>query len=383
MLAIPHNGNLSNGRFFELQRFDGSPFDRSYAEERARREPLVEVTQAKGTGEAHPFLSPEDEFADFELLDKSNLQGSAPKTEDMLATEYAREALKTGLRLESELGANPFRFGLIGSTDNHTALATTREENWFGKAHILEPSAERYEDVLIKSLIDPKLSITAPQLAAAGLVGVWSRENSRTALFDAMDRREAYGTTGTRMLVRVFAGWDFGSADLDRSDFAKAGYARGVPMGGELSAAPAGKSPVFLVRALRDVDGANLDRIQVVKGWLDGGGETHERIYDVAVSDERSIAEDGRCRMAVGSTVDVANASYTNAIGDPYLQAAWTDPDFDPTQRAFYYVRVLEIPTPKWLAYDAKFYGFEPPEGARLSSQERAYTSPIWYTPAK
>jgi len=382
MLAIPHNGNLSNGRFFELQYFDGRPIDRAYAEARARRERLVEITQAKGTGEAHPFLSPEDEFADFELLDTTNLQGSAPKTNEMLKSEYAREALKTGLRLERELGVNPFRFGLIGSTDNHTALATTREENWFGKAHFLEPSDERYKDVLIKSQVDPKLSITAPQLAAAGLVGAWARENTRESLFDAMDRREVYGTTGTRMLVRVFAGWDFGPEDLERSDFAEHGYAEGVPMGGELSKAPRGKAPTFLVRTLRDVDGANLDRVQIVKGWIDAGGQVHERIYDAAVSDGRKIGPEGRALTPVGNTVDVENASYSNSIGDPTLEVAWTDPDFDPEQAAFYYVRVLEIPTPKWIAYDAKFFGIDPPEGTRMFSQERAYTSPIWYTAA-
>jgi len=306
MLAIPHNGNLSNGRFFELQKFDGSPLDSAYAQERARREPLVEVTQAKGTGEAHPFLSTEDEFADFELLDVSNLQGSAPKTNDMLQYEYAREALKTGLRLETELGTNPFKIGMIGSTDNHTALATTTEDNWFGKAHILEPSPERYKDVLIKSQVDPALSIMGPDLSAAGLAGVWARENTRDALFDAMARREVYASTGTRPTVRVFGGFDFGEADLDRSDFAAHGYAKGVPMGGDLAAAPDGASPGFLVRALRDPDGANLDRIQVIRGWLDAEGQTHERIYDVAVSDGRcrlrSTLSGGRCRTPVGNT---------------------------------------------------------------------------------
>lgn len=381
MLAIPHNGNLSNGRFFELQKFDGSSLDAAYARERARREPLVEVTQAKGTAEAHPFLSSEDEFADFELLDVSNLQGSAPKTKDMLATEYAREALKTGLRLESELGTNPFKFGMIGSTDNHTALATAAEDNWFGKAHFLEPSPERYKDVLIESQVDPKYSIMGPDLSAAGLVAVWARENTRESLFDAMNRREAYASTGTRMSVRVFGGYDFTAADLDRSDYAAHGYAKGVPMGGDLKSAPAGKTPGFLVRALRDVDGANLDRIQIIKGWLDARGKTHERVYDIAVSGGRKIGPDGRCKTPVGNTVDIANASNTNAIGDPFLQAYWKDPDFDPKQRAFYYARVIEIPTPRWTALDAKVYGIKMPEGTKMQLQERAFTSPIWYTP--
>jgi hypothetical protein len=276
---------------------------------------------------------------------------------------------------------NPFKFGMIGSTDNHTGLATTEEDNWFGKAHILEPSAERYRDVLIRSQVDPKLSITGPQLSAAGLCAVWARENTRESLFDAMARKEAYGTTGTRLLVRVFAGWDFTADEVDRPDFAAEGYKRGVPMGGDLRAAPAGKAPTFMIRALRDVDGANLDRIQIIKGWLDAQGQTHERVYDVAVSDGRTIDANGRCTTPVGNTVDVANATWKNSIGTPLLLGYWKDPNFDPTQRAFYYVRVIEIPTPRWIAYDAKFYGIKLSERTQTILQERAFTSPIWYTP--
>ncbi|WP_424987588.1 DUF3604 domain-containing protein [Microbulbifer sp. S227A] len=382
MLAIPHNGNLSNGRFFEKKKFDGSKWDRNYVEVRAKREPLVEITQAKGTGEAHPYLSPKDEFADFGLLDKTNLQGSAPKTNDMLANEYAREALKDGLALQETYGTNPFKFGLIGSTDNHTGLATAAENNWFGKAHFVEPSPERYKDVLIKSLVDPNLNISAVDLQASGLVAVWANENTRPALFDAMERKEAYGTSGTRLQVRVFGGWDFSEDDLASSEFAKIGYDKGVPMGGDLTRAPNGKAPTFLVRAMREVEGGNLDRIQVVKGWLDKDGKTHERIYDVAVSGDRKIDSSGRCRTAVGNTVNEADASFTNTIGAPFLQAYWKDPEFDPEEKAFYYIRVLEIPTPTWLAHDAKYYGLKMPKGTRLSSQERAYTSPIWYNPS-
>ena len=382
VLAIPHNGNLSNGLMFAAETLTTKkPLDRDYAERRARWEPLVEVTQAKGTGETHPFLSRNDEFANFDLLDKSNLNGTAPKTKGMLQFEYAREALKRGLGYAQKFGANPFKFGMIGSTDNHTALATTDEDNWFGKAHILEPSPERYKDVLIKSPVDPKLSITAIDLSASGLAGVWARENTREALWDAMSRKEVYATSGTRLLVRVFGGFDFTAKDLERSDFAEQGYKRGVPMGGDLKAVPGGKSPAFLIRALRDADGANLDRIQMIKGWVDAAGKTHEQVYDVAWSGKRrKHARTGKL-PPVGNTVDVANASYTNAIGAPALEAYWKDPMFDPKQHAFYYVRVLEIPTPRWLAYDAKFYKIKMPEGTRMITQERAYTSPIWYTP--
>jgi hypothetical protein len=386
MLAIPHNGNLSNGLMFATETLKSrTPLDRSYAETRIRFEPLVEVTQAKGTGEAHPFLSPEDEFADFDLLDKANISGSQEKQKPMLQYEYARPALKLGLEYEQKLGVNPFKFGMVGSTDNHTALATTDEDNWFGKAHILEPNAKRHEDVLIKSLKDhPRLSIMGTDLSASGLAGVWTRDNTREAIWDAMARKEVFGTTGTRLTVRVFGGWDFSASDLDRSNFAEDGYRRGVPMGGDLRPSAAGKAPTFLIRALRDPDGANLDRIQIVKGWLDATGAAWEKVYDVAWGDaeRRKPGPDGRV-PAVGNTVNVAEASYSNSIGDPFLTAFWEDPAFDPKARAFYYVRVLEIPTPRWVAYDAKFYGVRMPEGVRMYSQERAYTSPIWYTPAR
>ena len=381
MLAITHNGNLSNGRMFELRKFDGKPLNRTYAETRIQREPLAEVTQMKGTSESHPFLSPDDEFSDFELMDKGNLNGSAAKQNGMLATEYVREALKNGLRLEKELGANPFKFGMIGSTDAHTGLSTADESNNFGKAHIAEPSALRAEHPLIKSMVDPKLSIMVSETSAAGLAGVWARENTREALFDAMERKEVYASTGTRLTVRVFAGWDFMPEEVDRPDFAPQGYKRGVPMGGDLADAPAGKSPTLMIRALRDPDGANLDRIQVVKGWFDASGKTHERIYDVAVSDGRKIDADGRCKTQVGNTVDIANATWSNSIGSPYLVGYWKDPSFNARERAFYYVRVIEIPTPRWTAYDAKFFDVKMPEGTKMKLQERAYTSPIWYTP--
>ncbi|MHC4180206.1 MAG: DUF3604 domain-containing protein, partial [Planctomycetota bacterium] len=263
---------------------------------------------------------------------------------------------------------------------NHTALPTSREDNNFSKAHIAEPSAHRYEDVLIRGA-KPELSLELVDVGASGLAAVWARENTRESIWDAMARKEVYATTGSRILVRVFAGWDFRADEVERPDFARSGYARGVPMGGDLSKAPAGKTPTFMIRALRDPDNANLDRVQVIKGWLDKSGKTQERIYDVAVSDGRKIGQDGRCKTPVGSTVDVADASYTNTIGDPLLTAYWVDPDFDPGQRAFYYVRVIEIPKPRWTAYDTKFFGIEMPDEVAMTVQDRAYTSPIWYTP--
>jgi hypothetical protein len=378
-LAIPHNGNLSNGLMFpEIDPETDRPLTRAYAETRRRWEPLYEVTQIKGDGEAHPFLSPNDEFADYETWDKGNLNLSVAKTDDMLQYEYARSGLKLGLRLEDALGVNPFQFGMIGSTDSHTGLATADDDNFFGKQSGSEPSAERTRHPFISTDL---ATIMSWEEVASGYAAVWARENTREALFDAMMRRETYATTGPRMMVRFFGGWDFGPGDADTRRPAVAGYLKGVPMGGTLPAATGQASPSFLVFALKDPIGANLDRIQIIKGWLDSNGELRERVYDVSVSDGREIGSDGRARTPVGNTVDVANANWTNSIGDPELITVWTDPDFDPSVRAFYYARVLEIPTPRWTAYDARYYGVELPEGARAVHQERAYTSPIWYTP--
>ena len=385
VLALAHNGNLSNGLMFDDVTYTSKKrLTRNYAERRMRWEPLYEVTQIKGDGETHPSLSPTDEFADFETWDKGSF--AAPKEEGMIEREYAREALKQGLQYEEKLGANPFKFGLIGSSDSHTALATTTEDNFFGKIAAVEPSADpvRFNEMVTGYLPDPQgrdYSIRHYQASASGLAGVWSRENTREALWDAMKRKEVFATSGTRLRVRVFAGWDFSAEEVDRWDFAKEGYARGVPMGGDLHKGPAGSAPTLMIRAIRDPDGANLDRVQIIKGWLDGDGELHERIYDVAVSDGRAIDADGRSKIAVGNTVNVAEATFANSIGDPMLFAHWVDPEFDPSERAFYYVRVLEIPTPRWTVYDAKFFGVDLPEGVPTSIQERAYTTPIWYTP--
>jgi len=383
LLAIPHNGNLSMGLMFDdVTLTSKKPIDRDYAERRMRWEPLYETTQMKGDGETHPALSPNDEFANFERWDKSSF-GLEIHTPAMLPREYTREAFKRGLSYEQKLGVNPFKFGIVGSTDSHTSLATTQEDNFFGKVVPLEPSANpvRYDEVITGRLIEDKaLKQYAWMTSASGLAGVWARENTREALWDAMARKEVYATSGTRLLVRVFGGYDFTPKDLERSDFAEQGYKRGVPMGGDLKSAPAGKAPTFLVRAVRDADGANLDRIQVIKGWLDASGKTHEKVYDVAWSGYRKPGKDGKL-PPVGNTVNVKDASYTNAIGAPYLHAHWKDSSFDPKQRAFYYVRVIEIPTPRWTTYDAKFFGTTPPTAAPTAIQDRAYTSPIWYSP--
>ena len=381
VLAAAHNGNFSNGLMFDTKTYGGDPLTTAYAQTRARFEPIYEVTQTKGDGETHPLVSPDDPFADFETMDKGNLAGTTAKTPDMLPKEYARPALMEGLRLEQQLGANPFKFGLIGSTDNHTALPTSREENHFGQSSAsgAEPSEERYKVVLFPGA-EPEQDLKIVDFGASGLAAVWARENTREAIWDAMVRREVYATTGNRLQVRVFGGWDFEPDEVQRSDFARQGYARGVPMGGDLTNAPAGKAPTFMIRALRDADGANLDRIQVIKGWLDNNGETNEQVYNVAVSDGRRIRRNNSV-SDVGNTVDIADASYTNTIGDPVLEAHWEDPDFNPQQRAFYYVRVIEIPTPRWTAYDAKFFTIDMPDDIKMEVQDRAYTSPIWYTP--
>jgi len=380
VLAIAHNGNLSNGRMFPLVEAFGKKLDKDYVQTRAQWEPLYEMTQTKGTGEAHPFLSPNDEFADFEIWDKANLDGTVPKQKEMLDAEYARAGLKNGLKLESQLGTNPYKFGMIGSSDAHTGLAAMEEDNFFGKTAPQEPSPERMTGTFINNATTG-VRIMDWEVSASGYAAVWATENTREALFDAMKRREVYATTGPRMVVRFFGGWDFAAGDATNRLPAALGYAKGVPMGGDLSRAPQGKSPTFLVAALKDTIGANLDRIQIVKGWLDKDGKTQERVYDAAVSGGRTIDADGRSKTPVGNTVDVANATWTNTIGAPELIAVWKDPQFDAKQRAFYYARVIEIPTPRWPAYDAKRFGTTPLPGTRMVLQERAYTAPIWYTP--
>ncbi len=379
VLAIAHNGNLSNGIMFPVDKqYTGRTIDKQYVEARAKREPLYEVTQIKGDGEAHPFLSPDDQFADYETWDKGNLDLTVAKKDEMLQYEYAREALKNGLVLEEKLGTNPYKFGMVGATDSHTSMTTAEEENFQGKHTGYEASPERLTHPFQKTDAGERFSW---QLAAAGLQAVYATENTREAIFDAMQRKETYGTTGPRMMVRFFGGWDFTAEDINSRQPAFRGYEKGVPMGSDLQSRRGTEAPSFMVYALRDPIGANLDRIQIIKGWLDKDGKTQEKVYDVAVSGDRKIDSDGRCKQPVGNTVDIKAANWTNTIGASELATVWTDPDFDPKQRAFYYARVLEIPTPRWIVYDAQRFGIEIPEGATTIGQERAYTSPIWYTP--
>jgi len=379
VMAIPHNGNWSSQWMFaEITFTTKKPFDESYIAERKRWEPLYEVTQIKGDGETHPFLSPDDEFADYETWDIGNLSYTTAVTEDMLQYQYARSGLKLGLRFQEEFGANPFQFGLVGAGDSHTSLPGQEENNYFGKHSSSEPDAKRWETPFRVADIGKQEGWSE---VASGITGIWATENTRTALWDAMARRETYATTGTRIKVRMFGGWDFRPGDDKRSDYVDLGYDKGVPMGGELHHADAGKSPSFIVAALMDPIGGTLDRVQMVKGWRDNEGNLHEKVYDIAWSDNRKPDSKTGKLPPVGNTVNVADATWTNTIGDAQLTTVWQDPDFSSTDQAFYYVRVLEIPTPRWTCYDAKRFGVTMGEEVPMTTQERAYTSPIWYIP--
>jgi hypothetical protein len=382
VLAIAHNGNLSSGLMFPTVEQFGKPVDREYVEQRAKWERLYETSQTKGTGEAHPFLSPNDEFASFEIWDKGNLDGSVPKTKEMLEFEYARSAYKNGLKLGQELGTNPYKFGLVASSDAHTGLTAMEEDNFFGKTTPQEPSPERIGATFINN---PQTGVKVMdwEVGASGYAAVWANDNTRASIWDAMQRKETYATTGPRMLVRFFGGWEFESKDAQNRLPGQIGYTKGVPMGGDLRDAPEGKKPTFLVAALKDPLGANLDRYQIVKGWLAADGTLNEKVYDVAWSGDRQPDAGTGKVPSVGDTVDRANATWTNTIGSPELSAVWEDPEFDASQPAFYYGRVIEIPTPRWPAYDVKRFGIEALPDTRMTITERAYTSPIWYTPAQ
>jgi len=382
VFAIAHNGNMSNGIMFpvETNPATGEPLTGDYAEMRAAWEPIYEVTQIKGDGETHPMLSPTDEFADHETLELGNLNLTVPKEPEMLKYEYARQALRDGMVMQDTLGANPYKFGMIGSSDTHTALAAVSEENYIGKHSGTEPSADRIDHPMAKFA---GRQYEGWSMSASGYAAVWATGNTRKELWDAMARKEVYATTGPRMTVRFFGGWDFTESDADNRLPAEVGYGKGVPMGADLPAAPENASdPTFLVAAMKDPTSGNLDRIQIVKGWTNGDGTTSEQVHDVVWSDmdDRPVGSDGKV-PAVGNTVDVANATWSNSIGDPELLAVWQDPDFDPAQKAFYYARVIEIPTPRWTAYDAKRFGRQVGAEVPMTIQERAYTSPIWYTP--
>ena len=378
VLAVPHNPNTSAGLMFRRADSDGNAMTADYAKERVRWEPLMEVTQFKGDSETHPYVSPDDEFADYESWDRFAGFSTDPHEDRMFAAEYARPALRSGLALFSELGVNPFKFGLIGSTDSHTGIASGDEDNFWGKFTWHEASANR---ALERFVNIPDITQMEWEMAASGYAAVWAQANTRESLYAALKRKETYATTGPRMTVRLFGGWDFTEADLNRPNWVEIGYGKGVPMGGDLAARGENSAPTFLVSALKDPQGANLDRVQIVKGWTTKNGETAERVYDVALSDGRKVSRRTGKARSVGSTVDVATATYSNSIGAVELRTAWSDPDFDPSQPAFYYVRVIEIPTPRWTAYDAAFFATEMPPEVPMVTQERAYTSPIWYTP--
>jgi hypothetical protein len=378
VLAIPHNSNLSGGLMFPGP--GDARMKADYARQRAWREPLVEATQVKGDSETHPFLSPDDEFADYETWDRSNVSMAVPHQDEWFANEYIRSALKLGLSVDAATGSNPYRFGLIGSTDSHTALATADEDDYWGKFVRAHPAQGRWQIPIVASNTLPYVAYEW-EMAASGYAAVWAGENTREAIFDAMQRRETYATTGPRMNVRFFGGWHFKPDDASTPDVAALGYRQGVPMGDALPAPAANAgSPTFLVQAFRDPDGANLDRLQIIKGWQEADGNLNEKVYNVVASNGRIADADGRL-APLTSTVDVATATYSNSIGAATLGTVWRDPDFDPTERAFYYLRVLEIPTPRWTTYDAVRFDEELPEEIPRFTRERAYTSPIWYDP--
>lgn len=372
LLAIPHNANMSSGTMYDSETRSGKPLTLEYARNRSRNEPINEVVQIKGQSMTHPILSPNDEFAEFELYPySSSFSVKAPRSKPQ--NSYVRGALKDGLAFEKSLGANPFKFGFIGSSDSHNAATVVEEDNYFGKIGLADPT--------------PALRLNPPEerltkyMSAAGLAGVWAKENTREAIFEAFERKETFATSGPRIKLRFFAGWDLGINTLSNEDWIREAYANGVPMGSDLShSGERSESPTFIIRATKDAEGANLDRVQMVKGYLDESGEQKEKIFEVVWAGDRTIGNDGKL-PAIGNTVDISNASYTNDIGAISFETIWTDPDFDPNQSAFYYLRVLEIPTPRWSTYDAAALGIDPLPALPTTIQERAWSSPIWYKP--
>ncbi len=375
LLAIPHNANASDGLMFSLQDSDGKPLDAAYATARGANEPLVEISQIKGTSETHPDLSPNDELAGFEMWDYT--LSAVPERPTHREGSYVRRALLEGMRLERDGVGNPFKVGFIGDSDTHNAAASHEEANYTGKFANETDRAHRLQGMSGQSEGQAQM---IREFSSGGLAGVWADVNTREAIFDGMARNETFGTTGSRVQVRFFAGFDLAGTTRE-SDWVSTGYAKGVPMGSDLRAGPAGTPPSFVVWALKDPRSGHLDRIQIVKGWIDGEGKAHESIHDVVWSGDRKPDAAGKL-PPVGDTVDVTKAEYTNTIGEPELFGVWTDPAFDPAQHAFYYTRVLEIPTPRWSTRDAVALGVPIPDGLPATIQERAWSSPIWYTPA-
>lgn len=371
-IAIPHNANVSDGRMFALTDWSGEPISAAYAARRTWNEPVAEITQQKGTSETHPALAPNDEFANFELFTELLLSGGTP---GKVSGSYFREAWGNGVRLQAEQGFNPFQFGVVGATDNHSGTSAVEEGNYTGSRG---PDSDGTPT--LRQPTELWGGLPRQSFSASGLTAVWAEENTRSSLFAALRRRETYATTGPHLRVRLFAGWDL-PADLHRRpDREAVGYRIGVPMGSVLEGPDRGRAPVIAVWAVKDPVGANLDRIQIIKGWSrDGAAE--ERIYDVALSDPARRRTDGTV-VPVGNSVDVATASYHNDIGAAELSTTWKDPDFDPAVPAFYYVRVIEIPTPRWTTYDAAALGIPPLDLVPATLQERAFTSPVWYLPA-
>jgi len=372
VFAIPHNGNVSDGRMYDNVMFDGRPMTADYAARRNEFEPLSEIFQVKGSSETHPLLSNEDEFAGFEIYDTML---SVTQADSRAKGSYIRDALRTGLEMSSAEGFNPYHFGVIGSSDGHNASSPVEENNYQGKLPILDGSAALR---MGKANYFPADRMAGGlRWSAAGLAAVWAQENTRGSLFDAMRRRETYATSGPRIAVRFFGGWNYPGDLLEQADWIALAEQTGVPMGQDLPPGDAA-APSFAVWAIRDPDSGNLDRIQIIKGWVDERGRSHEKIFNVAWSGQRRPDADGRL-PPVGNTVDAATATYRNSIGEEQLRAVWTDPNFDPVQEAFYYARVIEIPTPRWTTFDALKLGMPAPEPVSL--QERAVTSAIWYKP--
>lgn len=372
LLAVPHNGNASDGLMFPVgEAYGGITVDSSYSEARMRNEPLFEITQIKGTSEVYPSMSPNDEFANFEIWDYTLSPDGVPPENKVGG--YVREALVRGLKYQQEGKGNPFKYGFIGNSDTHNAASAIEENNFTGKFGFERMPEDRLEGT---PGVPESALVQVQKFSSGGVAGVWAESNTREAIYDALARKETFATSGPRMKVRMFAGYDYADGLMDDPDWLQMAYDQGVPMGADLPAAPEGAAPTFLIAAMKEVDGANLDRIQIIKGWVEDG-EQKEKIYDVALSDGRTDPS-----AAVGNTVDVAEATYTNDIGATELMTEWQDPDFDASLPAVYYARVIEIPTPRWSTFDAKALGIDIPEGLPASIQERAWTSPIWYTPS-